>query len=582
MPADERIKVIFKRVEVRDDGDWCGSGEWFFRIQVDGQTVGNERAQGGERNPIDIRDGDPINLDQSVWFAEVNVRNKTEVPVVFEALDEDVTCNEHMGTVRYTLLKNTAWRQIELTSRLENYTLTWEVQLSVGGVFTRHPATAVFATRRNTAGGVNYSTVTGVRRASRQEICPVWPVPPDASLAPTTRPPPAGVTVVRNGDPKEVIAGSDINIIPNPEVIPLMSDPAPATGTPPALPAGAPPRATAQTAARIETTYYYPDTLNFEDDDPRLEWEANPADRVGFLGGNLGLKVLVYGKTEGDVLLTVRFQGAVFAQYRAVVRPIKQIPFRANILNGTGANKPSTSPEHVPNHIAIANRFLRQVGLELVPDTNVNLTNGAAVTGQAAVYRINNVPANRTRNVHGSHPMSCRLNHRDNVLNIQYIHSIQKNPGSLIFGWAADRPAHPDHPSISDNLIPTPSWMAPTAAMGGGGCGVPPDPNPGGSITMDLLDSSNRPDFPNLAAILITNDNGTPSTDAGARRYGNCIAHELAHVLGLRHRVGAGPDGTIGHPPQQNIMCQGEPPMTRQDFDRIQAQAMRRSPLVPL
>jgi len=584
IPADERIKVIFKRLEVRHDGDWIGSGEWYFRAWVDGQPVGNPRARGGEQSPIDVRDRDQIELDQSVWCAEVNVYSKTEVQVVFEALDKDVISDDNMGSFRYTLRKNAAWQQREFRHRLENYTLIWEVQLSVGGVFVRHPDTAVFATRRNIVGRtdtgeVTYSTVSGVIGTCRLEICPVWPVPPDQSLP--TRPPPVGVTPVRNGAAKEVRPDSDINIIPNPAVIPLLSDPTPVTGPPPALPPGAPPGATAQTAARIEVTYYYPDTLNFTDDDPRLEWEADPPDRIGFLGNNRGLKVLVYGKTEGDVLLTVRFQGAVSAQYRAVVATIKQIPFRANILNHLGSS-PRTRPEDVPNHIAIANRFLRQVGLELVPDANVQRTDGAIETGHAAVYRINNVPINRTRNVHGSHPISSRLNHRPNVLNIQYIHSIQKNsPQLLIFGWATDRPAHPDHPSVSDNLIPTPSWMAPTVAMGGGGCGVSPDPNPGGPIRINLLEASNRPGFPNLAAILITNDNGDPTNQQGQLRYGNCIAHELGHVLGLRHRVGAGPDGSIGHPPQQNIMCQGEPPMVRQDFDRIQARAMRRSPLVP-
>ncbi len=103
---------------------------------------------------------------------------------------------------------------------------------------------------------------------------------------------------------------------------------------------------------------------------------------------------------------------------------------------------------------------------------------------------------------------------------------------------------------------------------------------------MDLLDPSDRPNFnkagkPTLAAFLITNDCGDPTTDAGARMYGNVIAHEFSHCLGLRHRVGAGDDGTGGHPPQQNIMCQGEPPLVRQDFDRIQAVTMHGSPIVP-
>ena len=569
---DERIKVIFKRVEVRNNGDWVGAGEWYFRASVDGQELEREG-----RPTTSVRDNQPINLRQDFWFKIVDVtdRNKTEVPIVFEAWDKDVTFNDAMGTFRYTLEKHGAWQQTgDLREPLENYTLVWEVQLEVGGVFDRHPASSVFATRRHTAGGVNFSTVTGVRRASRLEICPVWPVPPDASLP--TRPPPGGVTVIRNGTAKAVVAGSDPNIIPNPAVIPLLSAPAPAAGPAAALPAGAPPRATAQTAARIEATYYYPNTLAFTDNDPRLEWEAVPAARADFLGGNHGLKVMVYGKQEGDVVLRVSFQGSLFAEYRAVVGAIRQVPFRVNILNH-GGSSPQCGPQDAENHIAIANRFLRQAGIELVPDTNTTLTNGATTTGHDGIYRINSVGLNRTRNVAGSHPMSCRLNHRSNVLNVQYVHSIQDDPGWTTFGWALDRPAHPNHPSVTDSLVPTPSWMP----VGGGGCGVPPDGAPVGAASILLLEPSNRAGFPNLAAVLISNACGDPTTDAGARMYGNVIAHEVGHVLGLRHRVGNWDDGSGGHPPQQNVMCQGEPPMTRQDFDRFQSEAMRAHPLAP-
>ena len=106
--------------------------------------------------------------------------------------------------------------------------------------------------------------------------------------------------------------------------------------------------------------------------------------------------------------------------------------------------------------------------------------------------------------------------------------------------------------------------------------------NPAGAASILLLEHSGRPHFPNLAAVLISNSCGDPTTAVGARVYGWTIAHEVGHVLGLRHRVGNWDDGSGGHPPQQNVMCQGEPPMTAQDFDRVQAKAMRaHHPLAP-
>ena len=571
----ERIKVIFRRVEVRNDGDWLGPGEWYFKARVHDQDL----TEGGRR--WSVRDGDPITLDEGPWSAIVDVSGRDEVQVTFRAFDEDVTSDDDMGAVGHVLRRPfTQGRLRSIHSRLRNYELIWEVQLAVDGAFGPHPEGSIFCTRRNAGqGGVDFSTVSGRTALSRIEVCPVWPVPPDGNM-PTRPAPPAGTGFFRNEAAKPVVSGSDINVIPNPAVIPLLSPPNPAAGPP-----ARPPRADATNAARLEVTYYWPDSLGFADDDPRLTWEADPPANASFLGGNTGLKVMAWGRTEGDIVFRVRFLGEIAAEYRAVVRRIRSIPFRANILNGPGTHKPRTRPQDAAIHLAVANRFLRQAGVELVPDSNTTRTNGATTTGHDGIYRIS-VGSSRTRNVGGSNPRPCPLNFRDGVLNLQYIHSIQKDPGWLIFGWAADRPPNPGHPRVTDNQVPTPSWMRPTAAAGGGGSGVAPDPVPGGAISMDLLDASNRPNYnqpgrPTLAAVLITNDCGDPTTDAGARMYGNVIAHELGHVLGLRHRVGAGPDQTVGYPPVQNMMCQGEPPMTRQDFDRIQVQAAFRSPLVP-
>ncbi len=41
--AEEKLKVIFKRVFVLDDSDWEGSGEFYFKVTVGWQ--GRRRSQ---------------------------------------------------------------------------------------------------------------------------------------------------------------------------------------------------------------------------------------------------------------------------------------------------------------------------------------------------------------------------------------------------------------------------------------------------------------------------------------------------------------------------------------------------------
>jgi hypothetical protein len=55
VPVPLELKVIFRRVYVIDDGDWLGSGEFYFNADVAGTAVGNRRV-------FDAVEGTWINL----------------------------------------------------------------------------------------------------------------------------------------------------------------------------------------------------------------------------------------------------------------------------------------------------------------------------------------------------------------------------------------------------------------------------------------------------------------------------------------------------------------------------------------
>jgi len=560
--ADERIKVIFKRIFVKDDADWFGSGEFFFIASVDGKPVGEPG------RTFDAVEGQWINLPAAKWSAVVNVQSKTEVVIRFKGKDEDVFFDDDLGPEMVHRLRK-PWKQQDWEYKTEYYVLKFSVELAIEGSFGHHAPNEVFACREN-AGSTNCSTVSGTNIVARMEIHPVFPVPSDAPVpagATPIFPPrpafPAGTSPAKY-NPKNagttVNPGDPINIIPNPPVIPILTAA----------------EANLNTAARIEYTYYHPDSLAFTDDDSRLEWSASPTGggAVRFLGSPRGLKVMVYGTTAGAVRLDVRFRGALFATYRAIVMPLKRIPCRFNILNGpTGppASRPRSTPANIQDHLAIANRFLRQLGLELVLDTNTTVKDGAVATAIPGIFRIS-VPAGRTRNIPpGSPPIATRLNYRLGVMNFAYVHSGISAGGGTLLGRATDIPANGAGLSIQDSGTPSTSWILPT--------GVAPDAA-AVTQTMNLFPAKLRPGHPQLFAMFVTDANGDPGNVAFQREYANTIVHEFGHNLGLRHRVGAGHDGLL-HPPGENLMHGTNPGTLAQDFDIIQARAVHLSPIVP-
>jgi hypothetical protein len=501
--------------------------------------------------------------------------NPNPVRVSFQVKDQDVFFDDDIGTVEYLLRRNVSQDNYRpFLIRNQYFILLWSVELSVLGRFGLHSPDTVFATRQH-SGSVSCTTVSGGSFMARMEICPVRPTPPDGSLPPRPALSATAAAIYENRNignmvPTNITPTCPINIIPNPSAIPILTAA----------------DANVNTAARIEYTYYYPGTLNFTDDDPRLEWSAVAISggAVQFLGPALGRKVMVYGTAEGEVRLEVRFQGALFAVYRALVLPVRQIRYRANILNGpNAASQPTTTPDHARDHIAIANRFLRQMAIELVPDDNDTVTHGATTTDHQGIFRIR-VAAGVTRNIGlTGWPRATRLNYRQGVFNFAYIHS--DRDGNL--GAATDYPANRAGNSITDNGTPSTSWIIPS--------GIDPD-GAAGTVTMNLLAASERNprEYPRLYAMYVTNANGDPANAIGQMTYAGTIAHELGHVLNLGHRV-EGPDASqptglvangiffdgLTTPPDENLMHWGNPTILAQDFDIIQTRAVHQSPVVP-
>jgi len=572
----EKIKVILKRVFVKDDADWFGSGEFFFTASIDGKPVGDPK------HIFDAREGAWIDLPPDRWSAVVDVTGKNKVVVKFNGKDDDLFFDDDLGTINRYLAP--PWSERTFRHDTEYFTLEWSVELLIDGHFGHHPPNDVFVCRA-AGGNANCTTVSGVPIVARIEIHQVRPVPP---VLPPRGLPAGPVLGVNNSGGTNITPASDINVVPNPAVIPILTAPG---GAAPA--AGAPPVADPTNAARIEVTFYRPNTLAFTPNDPRLEWTVRPiaGGAVSFIGPPHGLGVMVYGTAAGEVALDLKFRGELMATYRALVLPIKRIPCRINILNGPSAtSRPRVTPANAQDHLDIANRFLRQLALELVLDTNAHHSDGATATGTPGIFRIS-VAKGTTWHINSSVTAlkATGLNYRPGVMNFAYVHSeVTPNVRGAASDFPASKiapPAPGARPTITDNGTPSTSWISPS--------GVAPE-GAAGAVTMSLITRIQRPGHPRLFAMFLCDTIGDPANPAAQQLYAKSMCHELGHILNLGHRIERADPATVSgwafngifrdgltHPPQENIMFWAGVQAICQDFDIIQARAVRQSPLVP-
>jgi hypothetical protein len=335
-------------------------------------------------------------------------------------------------------------------------------------------------------------------------------------------------------------------------------------------------------------------------DSKRIYWVATVgADKVEFYtppGGakkdDDGRSVRVYGKANGRVTFQARrtkdptgkrdprIQGSVdelLDTYEAVVTDLIKVPFRVQLLKDPDGRGTRFTAQDAARHVSDANRLLRQLGVELVPDANETAEDGAtmvagmpgyftATTDQiGATYGVKRVWTNRNARQFDrtkSADKLLQINNMPGVLQIIYVNDISfSDEGSIAAGFAASFPAHADQTKSTKRLTyrmqgieaSTPNRIVydPTGMNGGDG-----NQNWGLFLT---------------SAEKVTDTKGAlVDTNIDHRR---TLAHEVGHYLGLLHRqvgIGVGLWDQMIKPDHVNLMNFRRGEDRRADFDLAQ------------
>lgn len=590
MPADEQIRVTFLRIELHGSSRRRTSGR--FRFTADAGT--NRFGRTENLAQVDTRGGTMhIDLEPLNWTCDITVAGLRQLNIKSWGVQLRRIRNRSLGSTQHKFNQVLRIpgrdilhvRQGLFENSCRHYTVRYRVEARVQGDFAIHPPDTVFATRSH-RGGVTYTTVSGRVRLSRIEICPVLPVPPTGlpprPVFPTTAPP-----ARTHGRKARLHPGDAVNGIENPSWIPILTQA----------------QANSTNTAKLKVTYYRPRTLRFTANDPRLEWSAEPANRIRFLNNeNHGRTVQVYGTgrtTSADinVVFTLKFEGEECAKFRTILGPLKTIPCRFNIFKGPpgpaedpNRHRPTVTPADIRCQLEVANMFLRQSGIQLQLDSNTTrntdrpgggnppLTVTASET--AGIYSVT-VPSGQTRNAPWN-SVWLQANYRAGVMNFCYLKS---STLSDALGFAFKWPEHPSSTSANNRWsfqesgTPSSSWIQPSGNL--------PD-RAARTVTMKVIAgykcNNHLPNNLNgMAVIQRAND---MSTTNGRRSYGGTIAHEVGHMLSLGHRIespsiaGGSYDDELTFPPRQNVMLYYSAD-SAVDFDIAQTKVMRSSALIP-